>query len=92
MAARSSISTAEQPRSTKVLGFEYYPNAARHQTYGINGAFFSFALGIINGFYPGGRVEKNYLAGAPRRDIRPELSTSHHSKRNSSTCRTAITG
>ena len=55
--------TAADP--DEVLEFEYYANASRHGSFGLNGAFFSFALGIINGFYPGGRIEKNYLAGAP---------------------------
>ena len=55
--------TAADPR--EVEEFEYYANASRHGSFGLNGAFFSYALGIINGFYPGGRIEKNYLAGAP---------------------------
>jgi hypothetical protein len=38
-------------------------NAARHRTYGINGSFFAFGSGIINGFFPGAIFTANYLAG-----------------------------
>jgi PKD repeat protein len=55
--------TSTAPR--KVWGFEFVANAARHNQYGINGAFFSFGLNIISGFFPDARVETNYLAGAP---------------------------
>jgi PKD repeat protein len=55
--------TSTDPR--EVLGFEFVANAARHGLYGINGAFFSYGLPIINAFFPGSRFETNYLAGAP---------------------------
>ena len=54
--------TSADPR--EVYGFVYAGNAARHNNYGINGAFFSFGLQILNMFYPGYKWEKVYLAGA----------------------------
>jgi hypothetical protein len=53
--------TAADPR--EILGFRMVANAARHGTYGINGSFFSFGTGIINGFFPGAVFTANYLAG-----------------------------
>ena len=53
--------TATDPR--EILGFRMVANAARHRTYGINGSFFSFGSGIINGFFPGAVFTANYLAG-----------------------------
>ena len=38
-------------------------NAARHGTYGINGQYFAYGNGIINGFFPGAVITANYLAG-----------------------------
>jgi hypothetical protein len=38
-------------------------NAARHGAYGINGDYFGYGNGVINGFLPGGLVTGNYLAG-----------------------------
>ncbi len=38
-------------------------NAARHSSYGINGDYFGYGNGVINGFLPGGTVTGNYLAG-----------------------------
>ena len=38
-------------------------NAARHGTYGINGAYFGYGNGILNGFLPGAVFTANYLAG-----------------------------
>jgi PKD repeat protein len=55
--------TSASPR--QVLGFEFAGNAARYGSFGINGAFFTNGFGILNGFYPGYRWERNYLAGAP---------------------------
>jgi PKD repeat protein len=48
-----------------VYGFEFLSNAARHGLYGINGAYFSYGLGILNTFFPGYVWKTNYLAGAP---------------------------
>jgi hypothetical protein len=42
---------------------QFTNNAARHNTYGINGQFFSFGNGILQGFFPGAVVGGNYLAG-----------------------------
>ena len=38
-------------------------NAARHGAYGINGDYFGYGKGVINGFLPGGSVTGNFLAG-----------------------------
>jgi hypothetical protein len=39
-------------------------NAARHNTYGINGEFFSYGNGILNEYFPGAETGGNYLSGA----------------------------
>ena len=38
-------------------------NAARHGSYGVNGDYFGYGNGVINGFLPGGIVAGNYLPG-----------------------------
>jgi hypothetical protein len=38
-------------------------NAARHGSYGVNGDYFGYGNGVINGFLPGGTVTGNYLPG-----------------------------
>ena len=38
-------------------------NAARHGSYGVNGEYFGYGNGVINGFLPGGIVTGNYLPG-----------------------------
>jgi len=48
---------------TEVYGMRITNNAARHNAYGINGAFFSYGTAVINAFYPDGIVTRNYLAG-----------------------------
>jgi hypothetical protein len=53
--------TVAAPR--RVYGMQFTNNAARHNTYGINGQFFSFGNGILQGFFPGAVVGGNYLAG-----------------------------
>jgi PKD repeat protein len=55
--------TSTAPR--KVWGFEFVANSARHNQYGINGAFYTYGFNILNGFFPDARFETNYLAGAP---------------------------
>jgi hypothetical protein len=47
----------------RVHGVRITNNATRHGTYGINGEFFSYGNGIIQGFLPGAVVAGNYLAG-----------------------------
>jgi hypothetical protein len=44
-------------------GFQFTNNIARHGTYGLNGAFFSWGLGIINAFFPGATVAGNLMVG-----------------------------
>ena len=46
-----------------VPGFQFTNNIARHSTYGINGAFFSYGLGILNGFFPQSVVAGNLFSG-----------------------------
>ena len=55
--------TSANPR--EVYGVRFTNNASRHSLYGINGQFFGYGNGVINGFFPGGRVTNNYLAGGP---------------------------
>jgi hypothetical protein len=38
-------------------------NAAKHGSYGFSGAFFTYGIAILNGFYPGYVFTANYLAG-----------------------------
>jgi hypothetical protein len=52
--------TSAAPR--KIYGARITNNAARHGSYGINGEFFSYGNGIIQGFLPGAVVQGNYLA------------------------------
>ena len=54
--------TSADPR--EVLGFSMSNNAARHGSYGMNGSYFTFGLGILNNYYPGYVFSANYLAGA----------------------------
>jgi hypothetical protein len=54
--------TSADPR--EIDGFRMVANAARHGAYGINGAFFPYGTGIINGFFPAAVFTANYLAGA----------------------------
>jgi hypothetical protein len=53
--------TSTDPR--EVLGFQMIANAARHGAYGVNGAFFGYGNGILNGFFPDALFTANYLAG-----------------------------
>lgn len=55
--------TSTAPR--RVWGFEFVANAARHNQYGIFGAYFTYGFNILTGFFPDASVETNYLAGAP---------------------------
>lgn len=40
-------------------------NVARHNTYGVGGAFFAYGNAILDNFFPGIIFGGNYLAGAP---------------------------
>lgn len=53
--------TSTDPR--EVYGFQMIANAARHGAYGINGAYFGYGNGILNGFFPDAVFTANYLAG-----------------------------
>ena len=53
--------TSTDPR--EVYGFQMIANAARHGTYGINGAFFGYGNAILTGFFPDAVFTANYLAG-----------------------------
>jgi hypothetical protein len=53
--------SAGAPR--RIYGVRFTNNATRHGTYGLNGEFFSYGNGIIQGFLPGAVVTGNYLAG-----------------------------
>jgi hypothetical protein len=53
--------TSTDPR--EVHGFQMIGNAARHGTYGINGAYFGYGNAILNGFFPDAVFTANYLAG-----------------------------
>lgn len=50
---------------SQALGFRFTNNAVRHNAYGINGPFFSYGTGILNGFFPDAVVTGNFIAGAP---------------------------
>jgi hypothetical protein len=54
--------TSADPR--EMYGVRFTNNAARHGAYGINGDYFGYGNGVIDGFFPGGVVTGNYLAGA----------------------------
>ena len=47
-----------------VSGFRFISNATRHGSYGINGQYFTYGLGILNAYFPGWVWQTNYLAGA----------------------------
>jgi hypothetical protein len=51
--------TASSPK--QVLDFQFTNNAARHRTYGINGAHFAWGNGILTGYFPGALFEGNWL-------------------------------
>ena len=53
--------TSTDPR--EVEGFRMVANAARHGSYGINGAYFAYGNAILAGFLPGAVFTANYLAG-----------------------------
>ena len=53
--------TSTDPR--EVYGFRMIANAARHGSYGMNGAFFAYGNAILNAFFPDGVFTANYLAG-----------------------------
>jgi hypothetical protein len=53
--------TSADPR--EVQGFQMIANAARHATYGVNGAYFGYGNAILNAFFPGALFTANYLAG-----------------------------
>ena len=61
--------TREAP--ARVQGFEMVANAARHGSYGIHGAYFTYGNEIIANYFPGAVFEANYLAGARRRRYPP---------------------
>ena len=44
-------------------GFVYTNNLSRHNAYGLSGAFFSYGLAILNGFFPNATVTGNLLSG-----------------------------
>jgi PKD repeat protein len=53
--------TSSAPR--QIYGFSMTANAARHGSYGFNGAYFTYGISMLNGFYPDGVLTGNYLAG-----------------------------
>ena len=53
--------SSSDPR--EIHDFRMTANAARHGTYGFNGAYFTYGINILNGFYPDGVMTGNYLAG-----------------------------
>jgi len=53
--------TSTDPRL--IYGFKMSANAARHGSYGFGGSFYTYGLGILNGFYPDYIFTANYLAG-----------------------------
>ncbi|CAN5769214.1 hypothetical protein BH24ACI5_BH24ACI5_09080 [soil metagenome] len=48
-----------------VSGFQFTNNAVRHNDYGMNAGEVPFGNGVIDGFFPGGIVNANWLSGAP---------------------------
>ncbi len=44
--------TSADPR--EIYGLEMVANASRHGSYGVNGQYFLYGNGILNGYYPGG--------------------------------------
>ena len=53
--------TSTDPR--EVSGFQMIANAARHNSYGVNGAFFGYGNAILTNYFPGAVFFANYLAG-----------------------------
>ena len=53
--------TSTDPR--EVYGFQMIANAARHGSYGMNGAYFSYGNAILANYYPDNVFLANYLAG-----------------------------
>jgi len=48
----------------EIYGLQMVANASRHGSYGMNGQYFTYGNGILNGYYPGAVFSANYLAGA----------------------------
>ena len=48
----------------EILGFQMVANATRHGSYGINGQYFAYGNGILNGYFPAALFASNYLSGA----------------------------
>lgn len=53
--------TSTDPR--EVYGFRMVANAARHGSYGMNGAYFTYGNAILAGFYPDAVFSANFLSG-----------------------------
>ena len=53
--------TSTDPR--EVYGFRMIANAARHNSYGMNGSYFAYGNAILANYYPDAVFEANYLAG-----------------------------
>jgi hypothetical protein len=49
----------------EIFGVQVTNNAARHNSYGINGASFSSGNSAINAYFPGSTIRGNWLAGGP---------------------------
>ncbi len=47
-----------------VQGFRFTNNAARHNTYGIAGAYFQYGSDVISAYFPDGVIGGNLLSGA----------------------------
>jgi hypothetical protein len=47
----------------QITGFQFTNNAARHNSYGINGANLAFGNTVIAAYFPGAVVQGNWLAG-----------------------------
>jgi hypothetical protein len=59
------VSGGTSASPAQVLGFQFSNNLARHQNYGINGAWFSFGNAIIAAFFPDGIVDHDLFSGGP---------------------------
>jgi hypothetical protein len=55
--------TATSPR--QIAGFQFTNNATRHNTYGVNGANFSYGLSALNAYFPGAIFQGNWLENGP---------------------------
>lgn len=55
--------TSASPRP--MLDVSITNNLARHNSYGIAGAYFAYGNAILDGFFPGVVFNRNYLANAP---------------------------